>query len=233
MNTQLLKSVLKPGVTAKSVDKAVYSVIPVDEQGASYDSMARAYDWLIGNTVYNRVVWGNWSKAYRDAATDAIRNLPDGPVLDCGCGSLVFTAAAYRSVPFDRFILYDRSIGMLRRGAKRLTGATFLQGDALALPFADEKFGISFAWGLAHIFERESDLFQELRRVTKAGGLVMVSMLVVADRSPGDWVLSKLFESGEVARPKLQLAVRNEFAGYFKVESETLRGNMLYLTGRV
>jgi ubiquinone/menaquinone biosynthesis C-methylase UbiE len=232
VNSALLDLVLKPDAKAEQVDLAIWSVLPEVEREAPYDRMARAYDWLIGNTIYNRLVWGNWSKLYRDAAADALKAPAEGPILDCGCGSLIFTSAAYQSALLSRMILFDRSLGMMRRGAKRLEGGTFLQGDALALPFADASFGLCLSWGLAHIFGSESELFAELRRVTQPGGLVKLSTLVLAGRSPGDSILPQLHKRGEIAQPETANTVRQAFARHFSIEADVLRGNMLFLTGR-
>jgi ubiquinone/menaquinone biosynthesis C-methylase UbiE len=232
VSSALLDLVLKPQIKAEQVDPTIWSVLPEAEREAPYDRMARAYDWLIGNGLYNRLVWGNWSKLYRDAAVEAVLDPPEGSILDCGCGSLIFTSAAYHVAPLDRMILFDRSLGMMRRGAKRLEGGTFLQGDALALPFADASFGLCLSWGLAHIFGSESCLFAELRRVTRPGGLVKISQLVLANRSPGDRILPQLYKQGEIAAPEPADVVRAAFARHFVIEEDILRGNMLFLTGR-
>jgi ubiquinone/menaquinone biosynthesis C-methylase UbiE len=232
LNSAFLDLVLKADAKAEQVDSNIWSVMPIGERDASYDTMARAYDWLIGNSVYNRFVWGNWSKVYRDAASDALKDAAEGAILDCGCGSLIFTSDAYQASPLDRMILFDRSLGMMRRGAKRLPGGMFLQGDALALPFADESFPLCLSWGLAHIFGSGSGLFAELRRVTQTEGLVKLSMLVLANRSPGDQVLPQLHKRGEIAEPEQADSVRVAFAHHFSIEDDVLRGNMLFLTGR-
>jgi ubiquinone/menaquinone biosynthesis C-methylase UbiE len=232
VKSPLLYSVLKPEVTAEQVDSNIWSVMQVDQRKAPYDTMARAYDWFIGNTVYNRLVWGNWNTVYSDAAGTALQNPPEGPILDCGCGSLIFTCAAYQSPVVERTILFDRSLGMIRRGSKRLASGTFLQGDALALPFVDASFGLCLSWGVAHIFGSQSGLFAELRRVTRPEGLVSLSMLVLANRSPGDRILPQLHKRGEIAQPEHPEAVREAFARHFTIEEHMLRGNMLFLTGR-
>ena len=228
----VLAATLKRGIAPEPVSPNIWSAIPTADRAAAYDPMARAYDVLIGNTVYNKLVWGNWSKLYRDVAQEAIRDAPDGPILDCGCGSLIFTEPAYRAAPLDRMILFDRSLGMMERGARRIPSATFLQGDALALPFVDDSFALTMSWGLAHIFGSTSPLFAELRRVTMLKGRVIVSMLVLADRVPGDWVLPQLAKRGEIATPERAEAAMYAFAKHFTLESETLRGNMLFLSGR-
>jgi SAM-dependent methyltransferase len=228
----LISALLKPGIEPDRIEERIWSVLPPADRAASYDPMARAYDLLIGNTIYNKLVWGNWSGLYRDVAIDAVKEIGAGPVLDCGCGSLIFTAPAYHDARLDHMILFDRSLGMMRRGAGRLPAAIFLQGDALNLPFADAAFGTSLSWGLAHIFGSHSPLFAELHRVTKPGGRVFASMLVLADRHPGDWVLPKLHAGGEIAAPERAEPYQAEFARLFAVESAIIRGNMLFLTGR-
>ncbi len=231
MKPDLLAALLKPGIEPAQVEGDIWSVLPPEERAASYDRMARAYDWLIGNGLYNKLVWGNWSALYREAATRAVRGIDEGPILDCGCGSLVFTAPAYRAAPLDRMIQFDRSIGMMQRGSRRLPGATFVQGDALNLPFVDESFATCFSWGLAHIFGSTSRLFSELCRVTRRGGCVSLSMLVLADRTPGDRVLPQLYKRGEIAPPEYAQTMKDAFAKHFTLESADVCGNMLFLSG--
>jgi ubiquinone/menaquinone biosynthesis C-methylase UbiE len=228
----LLTFLLKPGIEPSQVEGNIWSVLPPDERTAPYDRMARAYDWLIGNGLYNKLVWGNWSALYRSAAARAVQTLGEGPILDCGCGSLIFTAHAYRAAPLDRMILFDRSIGMMQRGSRRLPDATFIQGDALNLPFVDESFATCFSWGLAHIFGSTAPLFAELCRVTRRGGCVSLSMLVLADRNPGDRVLPQLYKRGEIASPEYAQAMKVAFAKCFTLESAEVCGNMLFLSGR-
>jgi ubiquinone/menaquinone biosynthesis C-methylase UbiE len=227
----LISALLKPGIEPDRIEERIWSVLPPADRAASYDPMARAYDLLIGNTVYNKLVWGNWSALYRDVAIDAVKEIGAGPVLDCGCGSLIFTAPAYHDARLDHMILFDRSLGMMRRGADRLPGGLFLQGDALNLPFSDASFGVCLSWGLAHIFGSASPLFSELQRVTVPGGRVSASMLVLAGRNPGDWVLPKLHHSGEIARPERPENYQQAFNAFFERVTAEVRGNMLFLNG--
>jgi SAM-dependent methyltransferase len=227
----LFGALLKPGLEPVRVAEQIWSILPPKDRAAPYDPMARAYDWLIGNTLYNKLIWGNWSGLYRDAADEAVQAIGAGPVLDCGCGSLIFTSLAYRKAPLEQMILFDRSLGMMKRGADRLPGGLFLQGDALNLPFADASFGACLSWGLAHIFGSASPLFSELHRVTLPGGRVSASMLVLAGRNPGDWVLPKLHSSGDIARPEGPEDYQRAFSAYFESTKAEVQGNMLFLTG--
>jgi SAM-dependent methyltransferase len=232
MMPPVLVATLKPGIAPEKVAPTIWSILPPEVRAAPYDPMAQAYDLLIGNTLYNRLVWGNWSSLYRNAAGEALHGAPDAPILDCGCGSLIFTQHPYRTAPLDRMVMFDRSLGMMQRGARRLPDATFLQGDALALPFADDAFALTLSWGLTHLFGSTSPLFAELRRVTRPGGRVHLSMLILADRFPGDRVLPHLHKRGEIAPPERAEAVKAAFAEHFTLESAEVNGNMLFLGGR-
>ncbi len=67
-----------------------------------FDDKAGYYDLLIGNPVYNRIMWGYSIKEFGSFCDATLRSSSEGWVLDAGCGSLVFTAgsyAAYRARP--------------------------------------------------------------------------------------------------------------------------------------
>lgn len=125
-------------------------MLPPDAEGAPYDSRAAAYDRVVGSTLYNRLIWGASTDLYRAFARRAVAS-GDGPLLDAGAGSAVFTDRAYADT--DRpLILVDRSLGMLEaardRIAKRAGGSlpasvTLLQADANELPLRDT----SSPWG--------------------------------------------------------------------------------------
>lgn len=47
------------------ISHGIWSGLPESERAASYDSIARGYDLLVGNALYNRVVWGCPKPVYR------------------------------------------------------------------------------------------------------------------------------------------------------------------------
>ena len=210
-----------------------WSALPAAEEEASYDRMARGYDLLVGNSLYNRLIWGNWASAYTETARRVVAMNEGGPILDCGCGSLVFTANAYRAGPLDRMVLLDRSIGMLARARDRLASAHYLQGDALDLPFADGHFTTVVSWGMLHIFGTASRCLAELERVAAPGAIVATSSLVLTGRTRGDRMLAMLRSRGEVAEPQPWETVRDAFAARFDlISAEREGGSMLTLVGR-
>lgn len=226
------RSFLKPGVSLPRLPSGIWTCLPPEERSADYDRIASGYDLLVGNPVYNRIVWGAWPSRYTDAAARALELAPDGPSLDCGCGSLVFTAPAYRQAKPDRLVLFDNSIGMMMRGQRRLPHATFVQGSALDMPFADGLFPNVMAWGLLHVFGSGSRLLPELRRVTAESGTISISTLVLGERRIANRMLTLLHRKGEVAEPETGEQVMTAFSRFFQLEHHERRGAMLFLEGR-
>ena len=66
--------------------------LPPEQRSASYDRLALGYDWLVGNGLYNRLVWGCPKSAYRRHADTFLDRTGPGEILDFGCGSLVHRA---------------------------------------------------------------------------------------------------------------------------------------------
>jgi ubiquinone/menaquinone biosynthesis C-methylase UbiE len=211
----------------------IWSTLPSEDRGDGYDRVARTYDIVVGNSLYNRLVWGAWARTYADAARQAVADMGPGLMLDCGCGSLVFTADPYRAAPTDRMILFDRSMGMMQRGAARLPSGQFVQGDAFAMPFRDATFSAVVAWGFLHVVGSASPLLAELRRVAAPGATVTISSLVLTDRPVGNRMLGLLHRNGEATEPETQAAVVAAFSQMFRLQSERLHGSMLVLRGTV
>ncbi|MDQ4048315.1 MAG: class I SAM-dependent methyltransferase, partial [Actinomycetota bacterium] len=101
-----------------------------------------------------------------------------GPFLDAGCGTLVFTAAAYQAS--RPLVLVDRSLGMLRRAAERLEGApaALVQADVLDLPFAPGRFATVACHAMLHVLDDPWAELAALHRQVAPGGRLFASMLV-------------------------------------------------------
>lgn len=230
----LLGQVVESTQALERIDGSLWSALAPSERAAEYDRIAAVYDMVVGNTVYNRLVWGNWARHYSKAAERFLADAPGGMLLDCGCGSLVFTAGVYRqSVALDRLVLMDRSLGMLRRGAKRAAHGTFLQADALAMPFVREAFTGVMSWGMLHVFGTGSPFLGQLKEVSAKGARIAISTLVLANRPLGDRMLRLLHQRGEIALPQTETQVCSAFERLFRITGQTRRGSMLMLEGCV
>jgi demethylmenaquinone methyltransferase / 2-methoxy-6-polyprenyl-1,4-benzoquinol methylase len=137
---------------------------------AVFDRTARRYDLL------NDLLSGGQDRVWRRAVAQAIDAKPGELVLDLAAGtgtsSETFTKAGARCVACD-FSLGMLQVGVGRRG-QSTGGLTFVAGDALRLPFADESFdAVTISFGLRNVADVDQAL-AELRRVTKPGGRSLV-----------------------------------------------------------
>ncbi|BCJ62374.1 class I SAM-dependent methyltransferase [Micromonospora endophytica] len=103
-------------------------------------------------------------------------SLPDGPVLDLGCGAgrdAQLTAATGRTV-----ILADVTLELLTVTAARLGTRSAVCGDALALPLRSDRFaGIIASGVLLHLPKPyTAAALAGIRRTLMPGGKALVSM---------------------------------------------------------
>lgn len=224
---------LLPDRNLELLSPALWSSLIIQDRSDSYDKMAWAYDLLVGNSLYNRVVWGTWAKTYSDAADREIIQAARGPIIDIGCGSLIFTAKPYLSAPLTRMILFDRSLGMMKRGQARLPRGQFVQGDAFNSPFQDGVFETVLAWGFLHVVGSRSPLLSEMCRIAESGANISLSTLVLSERRIGNKMLQLLHDKGEAAPPETAENVINAFKRHFLLTDKIQKGSMLFLRGKV
>src|ERR1051326_3945347 len=91
----LLKEVVEDNRAVRLVEESIYSVLPDLQQTHQYDKKAAIYDFVVGSSLYNRVMWGASPNNYMAFARRAINSHRSGWLMEAGCGSLLFTAQAY------------------------------------------------------------------------------------------------------------------------------------------
>jgi demethylmenaquinone methyltransferase/2-methoxy-6-polyprenyl-1,4-benzoquinol methylase len=131
-----------------------------------FDAVARRYDAM------NAVMTFGQERRWRRVVARAVDARPGQRVLDLAAGtgasSTPFAAAGSMTVACDF------SAGMLAEGRRRHPELTFVAGDALRLPFADEAFdAVTISFGLRNVASVETAL-AELARVTRRGGKLVV-----------------------------------------------------------
>jgi ubiquinone/menaquinone biosynthesis C-methylase UbiE len=123
-------------------------------------------------------------------------------LLDVGCGTGHFT----RWFPQRGLVAtgLDASQPMIAE-AKQIGGATFLEGDALLLPFSDQEFDLVSLITSLEFVESPQRAIAEAARVAQRGLLLGVlnrkSLLAVSRRHSGKpiWQAAKFFSVGQLA----------------------------------
>ncbi|MGZ4608739.1 MAG: demethylmenaquinone methyltransferase, partial [Actinomycetes bacterium] len=152
-----------------------------------FDAVAARYD------LTNDVLSLGQTRLWRRSVARAVDAQPDDRVLDLAAGtgssSLAFAEAEAFVVPCDF------SQGMLQVGKRAHRALSFVAGDALRLPFADESFdSVTISVGLRNVSDVDAAL-GEMARVTRPGG-----RLVVCEFSHPTWRPFRTVYSGYLMR---------------------------------
>src|SRR6266702_3191502 len=126
-----------------------------------FDRIAPVYD------VMNRAMTAGLDRRWRAETVRAVVSRGDR-VLDSCCGTGDLAIAAQRAG--GKVTGLDFSERMLERARAKSSEVEWVQGDALALPFADGSFdGATVGFGARNLDDLEAGL-RELRRVLRLGG---------------------------------------------------------------
>jgi demethylmenaquinone methyltransferase/2-methoxy-6-polyprenyl-1,4-benzoquinol methylase len=135
-----------------------------------FDQVAAGYDRT--NTV---MTFGN-DALWRAATTRAVAPKRGERILDLAAGTASSSASLAGSGA--QVVAADFSSGMLAEGRRRhghLPNITFVQADAMALPFgADEFDAVTMSYGLRNVQQPKKAL-AELFRVTRPGGRMVIN----------------------------------------------------------
>lgn len=129
-----------------------------------YDRRAREYDdWWLGRGLYTDRSRPGWDEERR-RLEQAIAALEPVSTLDVACGTGFLTRHLRGDV-----VALDQSERMLEVARAQATNATFVQGDALDLPFGDGAFDRVFtSYFYCHLeAEDRRQFLAEARRVAR------------------------------------------------------------------
>ena len=104
----------------------------------------------------------------------------DGDLLDAGCGPGILAQTLLRTRPHDfRITVLDQSVAMVKYCMANLSDTNSVRptvGQLEALPYADAIFDITLVMGALEYTELKKAI-SEITRVTRPGGVVIVTML--------------------------------------------------------
>ena len=149
---------------------------------AYYHARAREYDdWWLGHNLYADKHRPGWDEE-RARLERWIEDLPPKRTLDVACGTGFMTRRLHGEVTG-----LDQSDAMLEVARGQVPAATFVQGDALDLPFDDGEFERVFSsYFYCHLEEDDRVRFlAEARRV--APELVIVGSRLQSDEQAERW----------------------------------------------
>ena len=139
--------------------------LAADDVRGMFDRIAPVYDLM------NRVMTAGLDQTWRRLAARAVVR-PGDRVLDACCGTGDLALAAEREGGVVTGL--DFSGAMLVRARRKSSSITWVQGDVLALPFADGSFAaVTVGFGVRNVEDLARGL-AELRRVLQPGGRVAI-----------------------------------------------------------
>jgi demethylmenaquinone methyltransferase / 2-methoxy-6-polyprenyl-1,4-benzoquinol methylase len=131
-----------------------------------FDRIAPVYDAM------NRIMTAGLDARWRRLAAEAVIQTGDR-VLDAACGTGDL-AIADQKAGADKVTGLDFSAEMLGRARKKAPQLEWIEGDMLALPFADATFdAATVGFGVRNVADLELAL-RELRRVLRPGGRLAI-----------------------------------------------------------
>ncbi|MBL0740862.1 bifunctional demethylmenaquinone methyltransferase/2-methoxy-6-polyprenyl-1,4-benzoquinol methylase UbiE [Chryseolinea lacunae] len=157
------------------------AVVPYKEENTSkkeqvarmFDNISHRYDFL------NHFLSLGIDKGWRKKAINLLRPLRPTQLLDVATGTGDFALQALTLNP-EKIVGVDISEGMLQVGRKKIASRgvaeiiTLQQADSENLPFAENKFdAVTVAFGVRNFEHLERGL-QEIYRVLRPGGMVVV-----------------------------------------------------------
>lgn len=142
---------------------------------------------LIQGPIYNRLIYAAASELYERLAGET-QPPENARILDVGSGPGFWTVEIARRHPTVRVIGVDHSSTQVRtanrlRDRVRIRNCRFIQGDAMALPFADHSFEVVVSAASLKHWPNGRRGLEEIRRVLVPEGLAFVGE---ADRDGPD-----------------------------------------------
>lgn len=141
-----------------------------------WDKVAGVYDLF--ENLYNK-------KVYRETGIQVAKLInKNDKVLECACGTGAISI--YIAKKAKRLVATDYSVGMLRQAKKKLSSfpnVRLAKADITKLKYADNSFDKVVAGNVIHLLPDPEAALQELTRVCKPGGRLIIPTYINATKS--------------------------------------------------
>ena len=132
-----------------------------------WDNVAWVYD-IFANFINRKA-----NRALCEAVAQLIQ--PEDEALECACGTGLLSGVIARRC--KSLIATDFSVNMLRRAERKyrnLPNIRFEPCDIMQLPYPDERFDVVIAANVIHLLDEPEKALQELSRVSRPGGRIIL-----------------------------------------------------------
>ncbi|MFN3384696.1 MAG: methyltransferase domain-containing protein [Archaeoglobaceae archaeon] len=130
-----------------------------------------------------------YSKEMRRKVVEMAELGEDSLVVEVGSGTGFTTEEIIKVVPPENVFCVDLTPEQIKKARKKLK-ANFIKGDAENLPFKDQSFDAAISAGSIEYWPNPQKGIEEMARVTKKGGKVVI----LAPREPENSLIRKLAE---------------------------------------
>jgi len=142
-----------------------------------FDTKAKEYDNLHYGERKTGGMWNRHNATLDILATAGLKN--NARILDVGCGLgyLVFdlNRRGYEAIGLD---VAPTMIALCKERARkaRIQGVQFMIGDVEGTDFSDESFDAVIALGVIEYMESDEPMLQEMFRILKPGGILILNV---------------------------------------------------------
>lgn len=187
-----------------------------------WDKVSPLYDLF--ETVYNGKVYNGTGEKVAEL-TD-----PSDIVLECACGTGAITQ--YIAQKCKKLLATDYSIGMLRQASKKCRkyeNVSFRKADITDLRCPDNRFDQVVAGNVIHLLPEPEKALNELVRVVKPGGKIIIPTYINMSRNTGTVAVKFITLLGADFKRQFDLESYKAFfadMGYNDVEYHVVDGRM-------
>lgn len=187
-----------------------------------WDKVAGIYD--LAENIYNK-------KVYQGTGESVAKHIThNDTVLECACGTGAISV--YIAPICHKLFVSDYSTGMLQQAKKKLknfNNVMFKRADITSLKANDNTFDVVVAGNVIHLLPEPSTALQELTRVCKNGGKLIIPTYINDDKGINQLVVKLLEKIGVNFKRQFNAESYKGFfenMGYDNITYEIARGRM-------